>query len=111
MGGFSWLARRPSAAGDPTHALFAAQSHSIVDNLVALFEHSRASNRSNQERALADINGRAMSAIAGHPEYIAVAQPQYCDWFTGSREAKHPPLPVPSERQTGVRQQLVRSQI
>src|SRR6516162_6377298 len=57
MGGFSWLARRPSAAGDPTHALFAAQSHSIVDNLVALFEHSRAWNCSNQERALADING------------------------------------------------------
>src|SRR5215467_6695166 len=57
MGGFSWLARRPAAAGDPTHALFAAQSHSIVDNLVALFEHSRAWNCSNQERALADIHG------------------------------------------------------
>src|SRR5215472_486567 len=53
MGGFSWLARRPAAAGVPTHALFAAQSHSIVDNLVALFEHSRAWNCSNQERALA----------------------------------------------------------
>src|SRR5262249_54202886 len=48
MGGFSWLARRPAAAGVPTHALFAAQSHSIVDNLVALFEHSRAWNCSNQ---------------------------------------------------------------
>jgi hypothetical protein len=24
-----------------------------------------------------------MSAIAGNPEYIAVAQPQYRDWFTG----------------------------
>src|SRR5215470_10420552 len=57
MGGFSWLARQPAAAGDPTHALFAAQSHSIVDNLVALFEHSRAWNCSNQEPALADING------------------------------------------------------
>jgi hypothetical protein len=56
MGGFSWLARRPAAAGDPTHALFAAQSHSIVDNLVALFEPSRAWNCSNQERALAEIN-------------------------------------------------------
>ena len=52
MGGASWLARRPVAAGDPTHALFAAQSHSIVDNLVALFEHSRAWNCSNQGRAL-----------------------------------------------------------
>jgi len=57
MGGFSWLARRPAAAGDPTHALFAAQSHSIVDNLVALLEHSRAWNCSNQEPALDDING------------------------------------------------------
>src|SRR5215467_1265062 len=47
MGGFSWLARRPAAAGDPTHALFAAQSHSIVENLVALFEHSRAWNCSS----------------------------------------------------------------
>src|SRR5215469_3160276 len=47
MGGFSWLARRPAAAGDPTHALFAAQSHFIVDNLVALFEYSRAWNCSS----------------------------------------------------------------
>src|SRR5215471_2855847 len=47
MGGFSWLARRPAAAGDPTHALFAAQSHSIVDNLLALFEYSRAWNCSS----------------------------------------------------------------
>ena len=44
MGGFSWLLRRPAAAGDPTHALFAAQSHSIVDNLVALLRGSRAWN-------------------------------------------------------------------
>src|SRR5215469_10459014 len=48
MGGFSWLTRRLAAAGDPTHALFAAQSHSIVDNLVALFEHSRAWNCSGK---------------------------------------------------------------
>src|SRR5215469_7761480 len=61
MGGFSWLARRPAAAGDPTHALFAAQSHSIVDNLVPLFEHSRAWNCSNQERALAT----ASTALGG----------------------------------------------
>src|SRR5215469_3065371 len=56
MGGFSWLARRPAAAGDPTHALFAAQSHSIVDNLVALFDHSRAWNcsaaRTRQDQQL-----------------------------------------------------------
>src|SRR5215468_10206129 len=44
MGGFSCLVRRPAAAGDPTHAHFADQSHSIVDNLVALLGHSRAWN-------------------------------------------------------------------
>src|ERR1700750_1405421 len=44
MGGFSWLVRRPAAASDPTHALFAAQSHSIVDNLVSLLRHSPAWN-------------------------------------------------------------------
>ena len=65
MGGFSWLARRPAAAGDPTHALFAAQSHSIVDNLVALFGHSRAWNCSNQGRALTDINGSLNAHLAG----------------------------------------------
>ena len=42
MGGFSWLVRRPAAASGPTHALFAAQSHSIVDNLVALLRYRRA---------------------------------------------------------------------
>ena len=64
MGGFSWLARRPAAAGDPTHALFAAQSHSIVDNLLTLFEHSRAWNCSYQQRALATgrCNGLASAA-------------------------------------------------
>jgi hypothetical protein len=40
-----------------THALFAGQSHSIPDNLVALLGHSRAWNCSNPERMLADING------------------------------------------------------
>src|ERR1700741_5355410 len=42
MGGFSGLVRRPAAASGPTHALFAAQSHSIVDNLVALLRYRRA---------------------------------------------------------------------
>src|SRR6516165_6175418 len=32
-------------------------------------------------------------------------------WLRRSSEAEHPPLLVPGERQTGVRQQLVRSQI
>jgi hypothetical protein len=41
-GGFSWLVRRPAAASGPTHALFAAQSHSIVDNLVVLLRYRRA---------------------------------------------------------------------
>jgi hypothetical protein len=36
------LVRRPAAASGPTHALFAAQSHSIVDNLVALLRYRRA---------------------------------------------------------------------
>src|ERR1700751_4767255 len=40
--GFSWLVRRPAAASGPTHALFAAQSPSIVDNLVALLRYRRA---------------------------------------------------------------------
>jgi hypothetical protein len=69
MGEFSWLARRPAAAGDLTHALFAAQSHSIVDNLVALFEHSRAWNCSNQEPALNDIN-RSLNGASPPRLYI-----------------------------------------
>src|SRR6516162_4599804 len=32
-------------------------------------------------------------------------------WLSRSSEAEHPPLLVPGERQTGVRQQLVRGQI
>ena len=38
------MARRTAAVGDATPALFADQSHSIVDNLVALLPHSRAWN-------------------------------------------------------------------
>src|SRR5215468_1522118 len=68
MGEFSWLARRPAAAGDLTHALFAAQSHSIVDNLVALFEHGRAWNCSNQEPALNDIN-RSLNGRSANTEH------------------------------------------
>ena len=41
MGGVSCL-RRPSADGDHTHALVAAQSQSFPNNLVALFGHSGA---------------------------------------------------------------------
>src|SRR6516162_5762630 len=59
MGGFSWLVPRPAAAGDPTHALFAAQSHSIVDNLVALLRHSRAWNCSGAERVLGNTSRSA----------------------------------------------------
>src|SRR5215469_18777627 len=79
MGGFSWLARRPAAAGDPTHALSAAQSHSIVDNLVALFEHSRAWNCSNQERAparQAAVLGGAPASCAADAQYPAAARNQ-----------------------------------
>src|SRR5215472_16156646 len=37
-----------------THALFAEQSHSIPDNLVALLRHSRAWNCSSPERMTAE---------------------------------------------------------
>src|SRR6266480_125873 len=40
-----------------THALFAGQSHSIPDNLVALFATVRAWNCSDPERLFANING------------------------------------------------------
>jgi hypothetical protein len=60
-----------------THALFAGQSHSIPDNLVALSGAIRAWNCSNPGRVLADVAGfaeesalRSMSAISGNPEYI-----------------------------------------
>ena len=43
------MVRRPAAASSPTHALFAAQSHSIVDNLVALLRYRRALNCSPAE--------------------------------------------------------------
>src|SRR6516162_1649854 len=42
MGGFSWLTRRPLPPVTRTHALFADQSHSIPDNLMALLSHIRA---------------------------------------------------------------------
>src|SRR6516162_7875698 len=51
MGGFSLLTPAGGAAGDPTHALFANQSHSIPDNLVALLGHSRAWNYSAENAA------------------------------------------------------------
>src|SRR5215469_3040773 len=63
MGGFSWLARRPAAAGDPTHALFAPQSHSIPDNLVALLGHSRAWNCSDPECFFGNTSGFAEREI------------------------------------------------
>src|SRR5262249_28709087 len=69
MGGFSWLARRPAAAGDPTHALFAAQSHSIVDNLVALFEHSRAWNCSSDILGCRRIPSNRVARGAAHRQF------------------------------------------
>src|SRR5215467_5545220 len=93
MGGFSWLARRPAAAGDPTHALFAAQTHSIVDNLVALFEHGRAWNCSNQERALAEIQDfstnerwetfqrRRRQSLGEHSHNVAIYADQIASFY------------------------------
>ena len=51
-GGFSWLVPRPLPRGDPTHALFAGQSHSIPDNLMALLSPRRAWNCSPKIAAL-----------------------------------------------------------
>src|ERR1700726_4380554 len=45
MSGCSWLTRRRFRR-DPTHALFADQSHSIPDNIVALFGRIREWNYS-----------------------------------------------------------------
>src|SRR5262250_3216885 len=42
-----------------THALFAGQSHSIPDNLVALLSHSRARNCSDSERVFGNTSGSA----------------------------------------------------
>src|SRR5438045_4186234 len=44
MGGVLLIDPAAAAAGDPTHALFADQSHSIPDNLVALLGAVRAWN-------------------------------------------------------------------
>jgi hypothetical protein len=43
------------AAGDPTDALLADQSHSIPDNLVALLGHSRAWNCSAETPPWSDV--------------------------------------------------------
>jgi len=49
------LVRRPAAAGDPTHALSADQSHSIRDNFVALLRDSRAWNCWGAERIVGEV--------------------------------------------------------
>jgi hypothetical protein len=43
-----------------THALFADQSHSIVDNLVALLGHCRAWHCSYPERVIGNASGMAV---------------------------------------------------
>src|SRR5215472_11698075 len=59
MGGFSWLTRRPLPPVTHTHALFAGQSHSIPDNLVALLGHRGAWNCSNPKRVFGNTSSFA----------------------------------------------------
>src|SRR5215471_9667018 len=64
MGGCSWLTRRPLPPVTHTHPLFADQSHSIPDNLVALLRHSRAWNCSGPERMIRRTRDRQYSWLA-----------------------------------------------
>src|SRR5215468_5402309 len=57
MGGFSRLTRRRVPPVTHTDALFAGQSHSIPDNLVALLGTSRAWNCSDPERVFGNTSG------------------------------------------------------
>src|SRR5262252_3030187 len=59
MGGFSRLTRRRVPPVTHTDALFAGQSHSIPDNLVALLGTSRAWNCSDPERVFGNTSGFA----------------------------------------------------
>src|SRR5215472_1475198 len=65
MSGLSWFAPAAAAAGHPTDALFVGQSHSIVDNLVALLSHSRAWNCSAETARAAPASGR-IPVLSGH---------------------------------------------
>src|SRR6516225_616559 len=51
MGGFSWLTRRRLPPVTHTHALFADQSQSILDNLLVLLGQSSVWNCSDPERS------------------------------------------------------------
>src|SRR5215469_13869519 len=64
MGRVSWLTRRPLPPVTHTHALFADQSHSIRDNLMALLGHSRAWNCSGPERMIRRTRDRQYSWLA-----------------------------------------------
>src|SRR5215470_8501455 len=66
MGGFSRLTRRRVPTVTHTDALFAGQSHSIPDNLVALLGTSRAWNCSDSERVFGNTSG---SAEPGKPHW------------------------------------------
>src|SRR5215831_11198211 len=63
MGGFSRLTRRRVPPVTHTDALFAGQSHSIPDNLVALLGTSRAWNCSDPERVFGNTSGFAEREI------------------------------------------------
>src|SRR5215472_12663003 len=67
MGGVSWLTRGLLPPVTHTHALFADQSHSIPDNLVALLSQSRAWNCSVQTGHRGSCDARATTNPAAEP--------------------------------------------
>src|SRR5215467_9144491 len=81
MGGFSWLTRRPLPPVTHTDALFAGQSHSIPDNLLALLGHSRAWNCSAETaRAARQSSGERLHPNANrtwaHAFYPSLHDPK-----------------------------------
>src|SRR5215467_3263216 len=88
MCGFSRLTRRRVPPVTHTDALFAGQSHSIPDNLVALFGASRAWNCSDSEWVFGNTRG---SAEPGNPlERCPLSEVVRKQILTGSFTAPDP---------------------
>src|SRR5215472_1348126 len=66
MRGSPGLPPAATAAGDPTDALFADQSQSNRDNLVALLSQSRAWNCSAEAAPAAAAIARRVAVLSGH---------------------------------------------
>src|SRR6516165_5822812 len=89
MGGFSRLTRRRVPPVTHTDALFAGQSHSIPDNLVALLGTSRAWNCSDPERVFGNTSGFAEREIYWNDvRYLRSFRNRFP---TGSFTARDPP--------------------